>query len=379
MNELKVLLVEDSEPDAVLILRELHKGGYSLIHKRIETGEEMREALASETWDIVLCDHALPEFNSAVALGLLRAKDPDLPFIIVSGQIGEDVAVKAMKEGAHDYIMKGNLKRLVPAIQRELRDAQERREHKRAEEELRKREEELRVAKQIELMKDEFVGMVSHELKNPLTVITGALRVVLNQQVSRKEATELIQDALASADSLSIIIDNLLELSRSQKHSMTLMLEPYDVRKIAHIVVGKLEKKSALHKLTNDIFPDLPPIPVDPVRVERILYNLVDNAIKYSPKGGEVRISISRKENCFIVAVTDQGIGISSKDQQRLFQDFERLENWGSREIDGVGLGLKVCQVLVEAHGGRIWVESEVGKGSTFFFTLPFSHLPGQP
>jgi len=101
-----------------------------------------------------------------------------------------------------------------------------------------------------------------------------------------------------------------------------------------------------------------------------VLYNLVDNGIKYSPEGGEVRISVSREGKYVTFAVADQGIGIGPKDQRRLFRHFERLETFG-REIEGIGLGLKVCQVLVEAHGGRVWCVSTPGAGSTFFFTLP--------
>jgi signal transduction histidine kinase len=107
------------------------------------------------------------------------------------------------------------------------------------------------------------------------------------------------------------------------------------------------------------------------LRVERILYNLVDNAIKYSPNGGEVRIFARQDGDFLTMGVSDQGPGISRDDQARLFQSFERLGAIVSGSIQGTGLGLRVCRLLVEAHGGRIWVESEKGKGSTFFFTLP--------
>jgi signal transduction histidine kinase len=106
------------------------------------------------------------------------------------------------------------------------------------------------------------------------------------------------------------------------------------------------------------------------VRVERVLYNLVDNAIKYSPGGGEVRVAARLDGGHILVSVTDHGIGMKAEDRARLFQSFERLATEGVA-IQGTGLGLRVCRILVEAHGGRIWVESEPGKGSTFSFTLP--------
>ena len=131
---LRVLLVEDSENDALLLLRELRRGGYEPTSRRVDTAGDMEEALEGETWDLVVSDHSMPAFNSVAALGLLRGKGfPDLPFIIVSGRIGEDAAVAAMKAGAHDYIMKDNLARLNTAIERELREAGVRRERRQAE------------------------------------------------------------------------------------------------------------------------------------------------------------------------------------------------------------------------------------------------------
>ena len=135
---LKVLLVEDSEDDALLLLRELRRGGYEPLCERVDTAAAMEAALEEWAWDIVISDHSMPAFSSSAALELLRAKGfVDMPFIIVSGQIGEDVAVAAMKAGAHDYIMKDNLARLNTAIERELREAEGRRERRRAEEKYR--------------------------------------------------------------------------------------------------------------------------------------------------------------------------------------------------------------------------------------------------
>lgn len=131
---LRVLIVEDSENDAELLLRELRRAGYELAHARIETAEAMNAALDGREWDVVIADYTLPQFNAIEALGLVQAKRLDIPFLIVSGSIGEDRAVTAMKAGAHDYLMKGNIARLVPAIERELKEAELRREYRRAQE-----------------------------------------------------------------------------------------------------------------------------------------------------------------------------------------------------------------------------------------------------
>ncbi|MDQ3284695.1 MAG: PAS domain S-box protein, partial [Actinomycetota bacterium] len=142
---LRALIVEDSTDDTLLLLRELRRGGYDPQHERVDTAEGMRTALEKQEWDVVISDHAMPNFSAPAALKLLQAGGwPDLPFIIVSGHIGEDAAVKAMKAGAHDFVSKDGLARLAPAIERELRDAEERRERRRAQEALRLAEEKYR-------------------------------------------------------------------------------------------------------------------------------------------------------------------------------------------------------------------------------------------
>ncbi|MDO8491851.1 MAG: PAS domain-containing protein, partial [Dehalococcoidia bacterium] len=146
MNKpLRVLIVEDSENDALLLLRELRRGGYDPIHLRVFTAEAMAAALDKQEWDIVFSDYVMPAFSGLKALGITQQKNPELPFLVVSGQIGEDEAVTAMKAGAQDYIMKGNLKRLVPAVERELADAVVRKLARDADELLHKTSERLKL------------------------------------------------------------------------------------------------------------------------------------------------------------------------------------------------------------------------------------------
>jgi DNA-binding NtrC family response regulator len=127
-TKLRLLIVEDSPEDAALLKRELERAGYGLDSERVETESAFRQALAQANWDAVLCDYTLPQFSGKSALRIVRETDADLPFIYVSGTIGEDVAVEAMKSGAQDYVLKNNLKRLAPAVARELREARVRRE-----------------------------------------------------------------------------------------------------------------------------------------------------------------------------------------------------------------------------------------------------------
>jgi PAS domain S-box-containing protein len=223
--------------------------------------------------------------------------------------------------------------------------------------------------KRVDRMKDEFIGLVSHELRTPLTIITGSLRSAMSAGVSPEDARELLQNAVEGADSLAVILENMLELSRHQAGRLQLHLEPVSITGLAQGVVGKVSSQGAVQRFMLDFPPDLPPVEADPVRVERVLYNLVENATKYSSAESEVKVS-GRTEGDFVVTeVADQGQGISPDDQNKLFELFERLEKPSLTE--GVGLGLVVCKRLLEAQGGWIKVRSEPGKGSTFAFALP--------
>jgi PAS domain S-box-containing protein len=223
--------------------------------------------------------------------------------------------------------------------------------------------------KKIDKMKDEFIGLVSHELRTPLTVITGSLRSAMSAGISHEDAYELLQNAIEGAESLAVILENMLELSRHQAGRLRLRMEVVNIPDVAQGVIEKLKGQGAGQRFLVDLPGDLPQVEADPTRVERILYNLLENATKYSPVESEIKIS-GRQEGEFVITdVVDQGQGISPDDQKKLFELFERLEIRALTK--GIGLGLVVCKRLVEAQGGWIKVDSELGKGSTFSFALP--------
>ena len=230
--------------------------------------------------------------------------------------------------------------------------------------------------KKLEQLKDEFIGLVSHELRSPLTVITGAVNTVLTEgaRLSPEETRQLLKDAALEAKSLSHLLGNLLELSRARANRLVLYAEAISIRKVILDTVEEIKHQSSAHQFTMDIPRKLPPVYADQLRLERVLYNLLDNAVKYSPQGSEVRVSAKPGKEQLVIGVSDQGPGISLSDQAKLFRPFQRLEESRLERAGGVGLGLLVCRRLVEAHGGRIWVESEPRRGSTFFFTIPLSH-----
>ncbi|MBI2848157.1 MAG: response regulator, partial [Chloroflexi bacterium] len=334
-------------------------------------------ALDRDSWDIVICDFVMPRFSGLAALRLLQQKGLDLPCIIISGKAGEDIAVSAMKAGAQDFITKDNLSRLGPAIERELNEASIRQESRQAAEDLGRAEEELRILQKMDQMKDEFLGLVSHEMRNPLTVVIGSLNTMLTdwENLSREEMQQLLGDALWEAENLSDILSNLLELARAQAGRLEFHEEPLPFKQVIDTVIARIKRRSPTHEF---VFEYAEPLVVttDRIKLERILFNLLDNAAKYSPEGSVVRIFAQCDEATAMIGISDQGSGISQEDQSRLFKPFERLDASGMRA--GTGLGLVVCQRLVEAQHGRIWVVSETGKGATFYFTVPVYDEPVQ-
>jgi PAS domain S-box-containing protein len=228
---------------------------------------------------------------------------------------------------------------------------------------------------EIDHLKDEFIGLVSHEMRTPLTVIIGALDTVLSKGklLSKDKIDELLNDAFSEADSLSHILDNLLELSRTQAKQLLLFPEPLRIEKLAMDVVRNFNVQSA-HQFILEFPREIPSIEADALRIRRILFNLVQNAVKYSPDGSKIKVFARLKPGCVVIGVKDHGRGISAADQVRIFHSFQRLGLDQSGEINGIGLGLMVCLRLVEAHGGKIWVKSAPEKGSTFYFSLPLTH-----
>jgi PAS domain S-box-containing protein len=226
--------------------------------------------------------------------------------------------------------------------------------------------------KKVERMKDEFIGLVSHELRTPLTIVSGSIQAALSPGISDEDTHELLQNAADASNSLVVILENMLEMSRYQAGRLYLNVVPVVVGSIARNVAEKLTRQGIKQSISLD-FPDgLPPVQADPVRVERILYNLIENAGKYSPAESLIKVTGRMDDGFIVTSVTDRGHGIAPEEKSKLFKVFERLSN--PLHTKGIGLGLVVCKRLVEAQGGWIKVESKSGKGSTFSFALPVRH-----
>ena len=223
-----------------------------------------------------------------------------------------------------------------------------------------------------ERMRSALLATVSHELRSPLTAICGYTDTLLHDGPwDESTQREFLEVVALSASRLSALVDNLLDAATLEAGVLRLQREPVRVERIAERVLAQRRLLASGFSLHLETRPGLPLVDADPLRVEQVLANLVDNAIKYSPQGGQIRVRVMGQEDeQLAISVADRGGGIAAEHLDRLFDRFYRVD--GTRAgIKGAGLGLFICKSLVESHGGRIWVESRLGVGSTFTFTLP--------
>jgi signal transduction histidine kinase len=363
---LRVLFVEDSEADVELVRRDLHRSGYQIVSQRVETREDLTEALQKD-WDIVLSDFNMPQFRGDHALELVRTlKGPDLPFIVVSGTLGDERAVALLKAGANDFVVKGNLLRLISAIDRELRDAQTRRERAEAIEALRRAID----------VRDEFLMIASHELKTPLTSLLlqlHRLEQILEADHRGDEKPSAGHQKLdlvfRLADRMSVLIEHLLDVSRVTFGQLEIQRIEVDLCKLLQKSIEEISEIAArAHSELRIRAPERLIGWWDPDRISMVVTNLLSNALKYG--GGQpVEVVLEDRGATALIQVRDRGIGIGPEDQARIFGRFERAAS--SRHFGGFGVGLWLSRQIIEAHGGSIRVQSELTKGSTFEIELP--------
>ena len=232
-------------------------------------------------------------------------------------------------------------------------------------------------------LKTEFVSVVSHELRTPLTSILGYTELLMARDFAPAEQKEFIKTVYDEASHLSKIVEDLLGVTRLESGRVKLNQWVVSMRQLIQEVIAQINiHLSNRHRLVIDLPAQIAPAYIDRDKVKQILFNLLTNAVKYSPKGGEVVLSIGELETLpddhppgrwLQLSVRDQGMGISEEDLPRIWERFYRVDNSNTRRIGGTGLGLAIVRSLVELHGGRIWARSVVGKGSTFTFTIPIA------
>ena len=369
LTPLRALLLEDSEDDALILGQHLERGGYELDIQRVDTENTFERALDQGGWDVVLADYVVPGYSGLDALTAVRERGLDVAFIIVSGNIGEETAVEAMKAGADDYVMKSNLARLAPAVERELRDSRVRRlrtaEALGAEEALAERTLELeRSNRELE----EFANIASHDLSAPLRVIAGYLELFDHRHGDSvdEQGKLLLESAFRGTERMQSLIDDLLVYSHASQDP--LKLADVDTAALIRDVVEDFSTEIAEQGADVEVGP-MPHIQSVHAPLSQVLHNLVGNSLKFTngdpPK---VAISACKVDGNWRFSVRDNGIGVEPRHVKTSFRMFQRLHG---AKYPGTGMGLALSKRVVERLGGQIWHEPAPSGGSIYHFTIP--------
>jgi signal transduction histidine kinase len=371
---LQVLLVEDNAGDARLLREMFSKeaaGSFELVH--LTHMREAEDRLRAGGVDIVLLDMGLPDGHGLETLRRARAAAPEVVMIVLTGMEDEELAAEAMKEGAQDYLIKGQIENR--ALPRALRHAIERQRMQRETEQMRKNEVQLR---------DEFLSHVSHELRSPLTSIYSFSTIIADGLAGETtpQQNDYLQIILRNVHQLQAMIEDLLQVTRAQAHKLSVDLESVPLNEAIGYAVDTLRGAATEKKIHLSFQPSarLPSVFGDATRVRQVLTILLDNAVKFTPAGGTVKVEAGeyeKDESMLLIEVSDTGCGISPEASDRIFEHLYQVTDPGHAGRRGLGLGLHIAKDLVTRQGGKIWVRSELEKGSQFFFTLPIFSLAG--
>jgi signal transduction histidine kinase len=370
----RLVLVEDSDDDALLVVHELQRGGYEPLVTRVQTSRDFRAALDGDPPEIIISDHTIPGYGGLAALADLKASGKDIPFILVSGTVGEEMAVSAMRAGAHDYVLKGDLTRLPAAVERELKDREVRAEQT----QLRKR---LMISERMVAVGTLAAG-VAHEINNPLTIAMCNLEILMEAAARKQSGAPVANDPIDDGDSFEQSLrdmDEALKRIRDIVRDVKLFSRPQDDAVGAVDVHAVID--SSVRMARNEIrdratllkhYGAAPLVSANESRLGQVLLNLIVNAAQAMPEGRETEnvirvVTRTTEDGRGVIEVSDTGCGIPPENVERIFDPFFTTKPAGV----GTGLGLAICQRIVSEFGGAMEVDSEVDRGTTFRVLLP--------
>jgi signal transduction histidine kinase len=398
LEQKPILLAIDDDPDnRAFLTKAVQRQGFEVVATPNAT--QARRLLNGRRPALVFLDVQMPEESGLTLLPQMLRDFPEAVVVMMTAYGSEQVAAEALRGGADDYIAKPiDLQRLRELLERNLEKQRLRAERQslvarlkesnrylmRQHAALRRADEEiLQVNRQLEQSnryKSEFLANMSHELRTPLNAILGFSEILLDvtMNLTGGERTEFLRNIHSSGQHLLGLINDILDLAKIEAGKMELHPEELQLAEALQEVTSILEpmaRQQGLH-LTIIGVNEAGAIKADRSKFKQVLYNLLSNAVKFTPAPGRITLTVRDSPEQLTVSVHDTGIGIKQEDLPKLFREFEQIDGSYTRRYQGTGLGLALCRRFVQMHGGRIWAESQYGKGSTFTFTIPREPRP---
>jgi signal transduction histidine kinase len=386
---LRIVYLEDDPRDAELVQEILAAGGIECAMTRVETETDFTSTLEKGGVDLVLADYTLPSFDGLSALEIVQENWPSVPLIFVSGTLGEEVAIEALKKGATDYVFKTRLSRLAPSVQRALREAGERSDLIKAEEALQKAQAELAHVARVTTL-GELTASIAHEINQPLSAVVNnanaGLRWLSGESPNIDEAREAIRRILRDGNRAAEVISKTRALFK--KAPMT--KERFDINEAVEEIVTLTHSEAQRNRVLvrTRLSGDIPLILGDRVQLQQVVLNLLINAIEAmsgmaaarreifvssqkvrdesgAPKETVTSPDPAAESSHVLIAARDSGPGLDATALVHLFDAFY------TTKAQGLGMGLAISRSIIEAHGGRLWASANTPRGAVFQFTLP--------
>ncbi len=375
MNIPKILVVDDEIGICQAVQRALQPTGFQV--DTTTSGEKCLDIIQKGNYDLVLLDVMMPGVNGIELIASIHEHDPEIVCIIITGYATVELAVQAIKNGAYDFLTKPfSLDDLLLAVNQGLERHKlslEARRAEAAEAEARQLAAEKERLEELDRAKQQFINLVTHELKAPVAAIQNYLYIIRDGYASPEEQAGLLEKCLVRSEEELTLLSDLLELGKIQAMESQAKSSTASLKDALEGVLETFKEQIAQKHLVLDvsITDPIPPVTGLPEQLKSLWGNLIDNAIKYTPENGSISVRLYTEQGNVMGEVSDTGIGIPPEEQGRLFGEFFRARNAKDLEIRGTGLGLVIVKRVVEAAGGRISVQSEPGRGSTFKFRIP--------
>lgn len=377
-----LLVVDDNETNRDVLARRLERQGYATA--MAENGQQALDMVRARSFDLVLLDIMMPEMDGYEVLRQLKADAGlrHLPVIMISALNELDSVVRCIEMGAEDYLPKPFNPTLLKA--RVVACLDKKRSHDREMRLFAQLQENYKRLQELEKMRDDLTHMIVHDLRTPLSSLLAGLQTMPELAPLEADQMECYDIALRGGETLLSMINDLLDISKMESGTFTLELAPVSISALLEAGIEQIASAARDKQLSlaRQVAPDLPPVTGDADKLRRILVNLLGNALKFTPNSGTITVSVRRTSDTpdtsdggegesLLFAVSDTGEGIPPTAFARIFEKFGQVESRQAGRQMSTGLGLTFCKMAVEAHGGRIWVESTLGQGSTFCFTIP--------